>query len=156
MLVITTYKGITHKNEAVESNLESQKPYTPVTVASEERKEEIKNDLATAIRLLNHGELRDPHGESQKVSPFKGTIEVSNAVKRNIRTKDSLAGKECSVEIKIAENGDVLNVTQIGGHDIMCDEVIPAVYKSSPLPMPTNPIANKNLQTANLVFKQER
>ena len=63
---------------------------------------------------------------------------IRQKIQRNLNA-DGLQGKTCSIYLKLASGGLILDVQRIEGEQLACSETIRAVRKSEPLPVSSDP-----------------
>lgn len=80
---------------------------------------------------------------------------IKQTIQRNLIVDDSLKGKSCRLNIKLASNGLVTKVTVLEGNEILCRAAQSAVLKSDTLPVSSEPDVYQKLKDINLTVEPE-
>jgi len=85
----------------------------------------------------------------------KYTLLISAAIQRQWNTDESMQGKQCVLNIKLARSGTVFSVKPISGDKIVCKSAQDAVYKAGTLPVSSDPDVYAKLKEINLTVQPE-
>lgn len=80
---------------------------------------------------------------------------ISNTINQNLYKDESMRGKSCSVNIKLATTGFVTSVNVLGGDRVVCDATVRAVNRIGSLPMSPDPDVYKELKDITLRVEPE-
>lgn len=80
---------------------------------------------------------------------------IKQTIQRNLIVDDAMKGKSCRLNIRIASNGLVTQVTEIGGNTILCRAAKAAVFKSDTLPVSKEADVYQQLREINLTVEPE-
>ncbi|MEP1551832.1 MAG: cell envelope integrity protein TolA [Paraglaciecola sp.] len=78
---------------------------------------------------------------------------IKQTIERNLIVDDAMKGKSCRLNIRLASNGLVIQVTELGGNAILCRAAKAAVYKSDTLPVSKEADVNQQLRDINLTVE---
>lgn len=115
-----------------------------------EREEALAKELAEEQAALAKARQAKVMTEVQKYTSL-----ISATIKRNWVTDQSMKGKECVLNIRLASSGFVTRVTRVSGDTIVCQSAIAAVQKASTLPMSKDPQVYAKLKEINLTVQPE-
>lgn len=85
----------------------------------------------------------------------KYTSLISATIKRHWVTDQSMKGKECVINIRLASSGFVTQVKRVSGDSIVCQSAIAAVRKADTLPVSKDPQVYAKLKEINLTVQPE-
>jgi len=80
---------------------------------------------------------------------------ITQAIQRNWITDDSMKGKFCRLNIRLASNGLVIQVKELAGDTIVCRSAKAAVLKSDTLPVSKEADVYQELKDINLTVRPE-
>lgn len=85
----------------------------------------------------------------------KYTLLISAAIQRHWNVDQSMEGKQCVLNIKLAPSGTVFSVKPISGDKYVCKSAQDAVYKANTLPVSKDPEVYAKLKEINLTVQPE-
>ena len=119
-------------------------------------KERAENELLMAQEMASEqAELTQVRRRAVLSEVDKYTALISGAIKRHWNVDESMKGKQCVLNIKLASSGLVYNVTPISGDKIVCKSAQNAVYKAHTLPVSKDPEVFAQLKEINLTVQPE-
>ncbi|MGB1299403.1 MAG: cell envelope integrity protein TolA, partial [Psychrobium sp.] len=80
---------------------------------------------------------------------------ISATIKGHWVTDQSMKGKECVINIRLASSGFVTQVKRVSGDSIVCQSAIAAVRKADTLPVSKDPQVYAKLKEINLTVQPE-
>lgn len=80
---------------------------------------------------------------------------IKQTIQRNLIVDDSMKGKTCRLNIRLASNGLVTQVKELAGDKILCRAAISAVYKSDTLPISSEDDVYQEFKEFNLTVEPE-
>jgi colicin import membrane protein len=80
---------------------------------------------------------------------------IKQTIQRNLIVDDAMKGKSCRLNIRLASNGLVTQVTELGGNTILCRAAKAAVFKSDTLPVSKEADVYQQLREINLTVEPE-
>lgn len=80
---------------------------------------------------------------------------ITQTIKRNLIVDNSMAGKSCRLNIKLASNGLVMSVKVLKGDTILCRAAESAVFKAATLPVSKEPDVYQKLKDINLTVEPD-
>jgi colicin import membrane protein len=80
---------------------------------------------------------------------------IKQTIQRNLIVDDAMKGKSCRLNIRLASNGLVTQVTELGGNTILCRAAKAAVFKSDTLPVSKEADVYQKLREINLTVEPE-
>lgn len=83
----------------------------------------------------------------------KYTALIKQAIQRNLIVDQSMKGKSCRLNIRLASNGLVTQVRILNGDAILCRAAQTAVYKAETLPVSPEPDVYEKLRDINLTVE---
>ncbi|WP_416308027.1 cell envelope integrity protein TolA [Neptunicella sp. SCSIO 80796] len=126
-----------------------------------ERKKQLAKEQAEQQRMMEE-QLQAEMASRQRARSSQVLSEVQkykaliyNTIQRNLIVDDSMNGKKCRLNIRLASNGFVTNVSVLGGDGIVCDAARRAVLKSETLPVSSDPDIYQQLRDINLTVEPE-
>lgn len=126
-----------------------------------ERKKQVAKEQAEQQRLMEE-QLQAEMAVRQKARSAQVLTEVQkyksliySAIQRNLIVDDSMNGKKCRLNIRLASNGFVTNVKVLGGDNFVCEAARRAVLKSETLPVSSDPDIYEQLRDINLTVEPE-
>lgn len=88
-----------------------------------------------------------------EVQKYKALI--MQTIVRNLITDDAMKGKTCRFNIRLASNGLVIQVKELGGDPLVCRAGKAAILKAVELPVSNEPDVYEQLRNINLTFSPE-
>ncbi|MBZ9612718.1 cell envelope integrity protein TolA [Rheinheimera maricola] len=83
------------------------------------------------------------------------TALIRGAVQRNLLVDESMRGRSCRINIRLASNGFVTQVGVINGDKTVCDAAVRAVNRAGTLPVSADPDVYNQLKDINLTVSPE-
>ncbi|MGI5309324.1 cell envelope integrity protein TolA [Rheinheimera sp. WS51] len=80
---------------------------------------------------------------------------ISNTVNQNLYKDESMRGKSCSINIRLATTGFVTSTNVLGGDRVVCDAAVRALNRINKLPMSSDPDVYKELKDITLRVEPE-
>ncbi|WP_299073833.1 cell envelope integrity protein TolA [uncultured Paraglaciecola sp.] len=80
---------------------------------------------------------------------------IKQTIQRNLIVDDAMKGKSCRLHIRLASNGLVTQVKELGGNTILCRAAKAAVFKSDTLPVSKEYDVYQELREINLTVEPE-
>lgn len=117
------------------------------------RKEQAQQQREIEEQLLAEQQARARQRTEQVLSEVqKYTALITQAIQQKWIVDDSMLGKSCRLNIRLASNGLVIQVTKLGGDDKVCHSAETAIYKAYTLPVSSDPEVFKELKDFNLTI----
>jgi len=110
----------------------------------------IAEQMAAEQSQVNQARQRKILSEIEKY-----TLLISAAIQRHWNTDESMQGKQCVLNIKLAPSGTVFSVKPISGDKFVCKSAQDAVYKANTLPISKDPEVYAKLKEINLTVQPE-
>jgi len=116
--------------------------------AAEEQlmQDELADEADEATRAARQGQLLT---EKQRYIAM-----IVERVRQSWFTDDTMNGKECVIELKLASNGFVTNLSVIAGDNGVCNAAVNAINRVGRFPMPEDPELNAQFRELRLPFKK--
>lgn len=116
--------------------------------AAEEQlmQDDLAEEADEATRAARQGQLLT---EKQRYIAM-----IVERVRQSWFTDDTMNGKECVVELKLASNGFVTNLTVVSGDEGVCNAAVNAINRVGRFPMPEDPELNEQFRELRLPFKK--
>ncbi|MBC3764712.1 cell envelope integrity protein TolA [Neptunicella marina] len=108
--------------------------------------EQLQAEMAARQRARSQQVLSE-------VEKYKSLIYTT--IQRNLLVDDSMNGKKCRLNIRLATTGFVTSVQVLGGDPIVCEAARRAVLKSETLPVSSEPDIYEQLRNINLTVEPE-
>lgn len=83
------------------------------------------------------------------------TALIRSAIQQNLLVDESMRGRSCVVNIRLATNGFVTSVSVVNGDRTVCDAAVRAVNRAGTLPVSTDPDVYNQLKDINLTVVPE-
>lgn len=80
---------------------------------------------------------------------------ITQTIQRNLIVDDSMAGRSCRLNIRLASNGLVISVSVLNGDPILCRAAESAVFKAVTLPVSEEPDVYQKLKDINLTVEPD-
>ncbi|MDN4503677.1 cell envelope integrity protein TolA [Alteromonadaceae bacterium BrNp21-10] len=151
------------KQEAEAAAIAAKKKREKDKAAEDKKKRDEKaaKDKAEQERFMEE-QLQSEMAERQKRRSAQVLTEVQkyqslirSTIQRNLIVDDSMNGKKCRLNIRLASNGLVTQVKILGGDKIVCEAAHRAVFKSDTLPVSSEPDVYEQLRDINLTVEPE-
>lgn len=126
-----------------------------------ERKRQEAKEKAAQERLINEQlqaeqAVRQQRRNKQVLSEVqKYTALIKQTIQRNLIVDDSMKGRSCRLNIRLASNGLVIKVAVLAGDPILCRAAQNAVLKSDTLPVSQEADVYEQLREINLTVEPE-
>jgi colicin import membrane protein len=126
-----------------------------------ERKRQDAKEKAAQERLINEQlqaeqAVRQQRRNKQVLSEVqKYTALIKQTIQRNLIVDDSMKGRSCRLNIRLASNGLVIKVAVLAGDPILCRAAQNAVLKSDTLPVSPEADVYQQLRDINLTVEPE-
>tara|TARA_B100001094_G_C18187632_1_gene804918 strand:+ start:599 stop:1525 length:927 start_codon:yes stop_codon:yes gene_type:complete len=127
---------------------------------AEEKENRLKQQVVLEKKLreqLAEEKKREAKEAHQKVkaeiSRYRAMIQ--STIKRNLILQESMRGKECVVQLDLAEDGFVTRIKRLSGNAVVCRQAEAAIHKSRRLPVSPNPLVYSEMKNINLTIKPE-
>lgn len=114
------------------------------------REDALSKEMAQEQASLNKARQAKVMSEIQKYTSL-----ISSEIKRHWITDQSMKGKQCILNIRLASNGLVLSVKALSGNPVVCNSARTAVLKAEQLPMSKDPQVFAKLKEINLTVQPE-
>lgn len=116
--------------------------------AAEEQlmQDELAEEAEEATRAARQGQLLT---EKQRYIAM-----IVERVRQSWFTDDTMNGKECVIELKLASNGFVTSLSVVGGDSGVCNAAVNAINRVGRFPMPEDPELNAQFRELRLPFKK--
>jgi colicin import membrane protein len=127
-----------------------------------ERKRQIAQEKAAQEKMLNEQlqaeqAVRQQRRNKQVLSEVqKYKALIMQTIVRNLITDDAMKDKSCRFNIRLASNGLVIQVKELGGDPLVCRAGKAAILKAVELPVSKEPDVYEQLRDINLTFKPEK
>lgn len=82
-------------------------------------------------------------------------LRISSTIQKYILTDDTMKGKSCALDMRLADSGLVLSVSSGTGDKLVCRAAVNAVNKVGSLPMSKDPEVAAQLKNIKLIFEPE-
>src|SRR5690554_1855078 len=115
-----------------------------------ERERQIQEDLEREAQQRSAARQQQIATETER---YKGLIRQT--IQRNWITDDSMRGKECVLDIRLAASGFVISVSQGSGDAVVCQSARNAILKTNTLPVPKDPEVFKEFENFALKVAPE-
>lgn len=126
-----------------------------------ERKRQEAKEKAAQERMINEQlqaeqAVRQQRRNKQVLSEVqKYTALIKQTIQRNLIVDDSMKGRSCRLNIRLASNGLVIKVAILAGDPILCRAAQNAVLKSDTLPVSQEADVYQQLRDINLTVEPE-
>jgi colicin import membrane protein len=108
--------------------------------------DELAEEADEARRAARQGQLLT---EKQRYVAM-----IVERVRQSWFTDDTMNGKECVIELKLASNGFVTSLNVAGGDPGVCNAAVNAINRVGRFPMPEDPELNQQFRELKLPFKK--
>lgn len=121
-----------------------------------EAKERAEQERAMQEQLAKEAQARSAARARQAATEVQRyTALIRDAVQRNLLVDESMRGRSCRINIRLASNGFVTNVGVISGDKTVCDAAVRAVNRAGTLPVSPDPDVYNQLKDINLTVSPE-
>lgn len=110
------------------------------------QEDELAEEADEARRAARQGQLLT---EKQRYVAM-----IVERVRQSWFTDDTMNGKECVIELKLASNGFVTSLNVVGGDAGVCNAAVNAINRVGRFPMPEDPELNQQFRELKLPFKK--
>lgn len=110
----------------------------------------IAEQMAAEQAQVNQARQRQVLSEVEKY-----TILISATIQRHWNVDESMKGKQCVLNIKLAPSGTVFSVKPLSGDKFVCKSAQDAIYKANTLPVSKDPEVYAQLKEINLTVQPE-
>jgi len=110
------------------------------------QEDELAEEADEARRAARQGQLLT---EKQRYVAM-----IVERVRQSWFTDDTMNGKECVIELKLASNGFVTSLNVEGGDPGVCNAAVNAINRVGRFPMPEDPELNQQFRELRLPFKK--
>ena len=80
---------------------------------------------------------------------------IKQTIQRNLIVDDAMKGQSCRFNIRLASNGLVIQVKELGGDPLVCRAGKTAILKAVELPVSDEPDVYEKLRDINFTFAPE-
>ncbi len=108
--------------------------------------DELADEADEARRAARQGQLLT---EKQRYVAM-----IVERVRQSWFTDDTMNGKECVIELRLASNGFVTSLNVVGGDAGVCNAAVNAINRVGRFPMPEDPELNQEFRELKLPFKK--
>lgn len=118
--------------------------------ARRRQEQEMQDALAAEQSQLSAARSQQLMSE---VNKYKAMI--TSTIQRNLVVDDSMRGKSCKVQVRLASDGFVTNVSILGGDGQVCRATQNAINKAGRLPVSPEPDVYQQMKEINLEVRPE-
>lgn len=117
------------------------------------KQEQARQQKEIEEQLLAEQQARARQRTEQVLSEVqKYTALITQAIQQKWIVDDSMLGKSCRLNIRLATNGLVIQVNKLSGDDKVCHSAETAIYKAYTLPVSSDPEVFKEFRDFNLTI----
>jgi colicin import membrane protein len=121
-----------------------------------EAKERAEQERAMQEQMAKEAQARSAARARQAATEVQRyTALIRDAVQRNLLVDESMRGRSCRINIRLASNGFVTSVGVISGDKTVCDAAVRAVNRAGTLPVSPDPDVYNQLKDINLTVSPE-
>ena len=152
------------KRKAAENKAQREKEQREkqqkATEAAERKRQDALEKTAQEKRLSEQLQTEQVARQQRRSKQVLSEVQkyqalIQQAIQRNWITDDSMNGKFCVLNIRLASNGLVIQVKQLDGDAIVCRSAKAAVLKSDTLPVSPEADVYEKLRDINLTVRPE-
>lgn len=142
--------------KAAEQKRKAEQAAAEKAAAERERQEaearmKAEQERAMQEQLAKEAQARAAARSRQAATEVQRYIAlISDAVDRSLYKDESMRGKSCSVNIRLATTGFVTSVKVLGGDSNVCDSALRAVNRIGTMPMSSDPDVYEKLKDITL------
>lgn len=119
-----------------------------------EAKQKAEQERSMQEQMEKEAQARSAARSKQAATEVQRYIAlISDAVDRALYKDESMRGKSCSVNIRLATTGFVTNVKVLGGDSNVCDSAVRAINRIGTMPMSSEPDVYDKLK--DITFRVE-
>ncbi|MEH8020261.1 MULTISPECIES: cell envelope integrity protein TolA [Rheinheimera] len=119
-----------------------------------EAKQKAEQERSMQEQMEKEAQARSAARSKQAATEVQRYIAlISDAVDRALYKDESMRGKSCSVNIRLATTGFVTNVKVLGGDSNVCDSAVRAINRIGSMPMSSEPDVYEKLK--DITFRVE-
>lgn len=123
---------------------------------AEEARQRAEQERAMQEQLAKEAQARAAARSRQAATEVQRyTALIRDAIQRNLLVDESMRGKSCRINIRLASNGFVTNVGVLSGDKTVCDATVRAVNRAGTLPVSADPDVYNQLKDINLTVSPE-
>lgn len=123
---------------------------------AEEARQRAEQERAMQEQLAKEAQARAAARSRQAATEVQRyTALIRDAIQRNLLVDESMRGKSCRINIRLASNGFVTNVGVLSGDKAVCDATVRAVNRAGTLPVSADPDVYNQLKDINLTVSPE-
>ncbi|HSG52195.1 MAG TPA: cell envelope integrity protein TolA [Rheinheimera sp.] len=147
--------------KAAEQKRKAEQEAAEKAAAERERQAELARQQAEQERamqeqLAKEAQARAAARAKQAATEVQRyTALIRDAIQRNLLVDESMRGKSCRINIRLASNGFVTRVGVVNGDNVVCDAAVRAVNRAGTLPMSADPDVYNQLKDINLTVIPE-
>jgi len=138
------------KREAEEKALKEAKRKRQQAIEKAEQERALEEQLKAEQAVRQQRRSKQVLSEVQKYQ-----VLIRQTIQRNLIVDDSMKGKSCRLNLRLASNGLVTQVRILEGDAILCRAAQTAVLKSDTLPVSSEPDVYEKLRDINLTVEPE-
>lgn len=138
------------KRESEEKALKESERKRQQAIEQAELERQLEEQLKAEQATRNKRRNKQVLSEVQKYQAL-----IKQTIQSNLIVDDSLKGKSCRLNIRLASNGLVTKVTRLSGDEVLCRAAHTAVLKADTLPVSKEPDVYQKLRDINLTVEPE-
>jgi colicin import membrane protein len=144
------------KNAAAARKANAKKLKEDKARKAREVRERREQELLLQQQMADEQAARDKAHNQQVIGEVeKFTALITQRIKQGMRRDETMRGKSCRVNVKLAFNGLVTKVNVLGGDPQVCDAAKASIYKLDKVPMSKDRAVFEELKDINLTFNPE-
>lgn len=121
-----------------------------------EARERREQELILQQQMADEQAARDKAHNQQVLGEVeKFTALIKQRITQGMLIDETMRGKSCRVNVKLAFNGLVTKVKVLGGDPQVCDAAKASIYKVDKVPISKDPAVFEELKDINLTFNPE-
>ncbi|MGJ8682388.1 cell envelope integrity protein TolA [Paraglaciecola sp.] len=122
----------------------------------QEAKEKAAQEKALQDQLKEEQAARQQRRNKQVLTELqKYEAMIKQVIQRNMIVDDVMRGKSCRFNIRLASNGLVIQVKELGGDALVCRAGKTAILKADTLPVSSEPDVYEKMRNINFTFAPE-
>ncbi|MFT5313749.1 MAG: colicin import membrane protein, partial [Paraglaciecola sp.] len=151
------------QDNAKREKIQREKEQQALKAAERKRQdalEKAEQEKLLAEQLQTEQAARQQQQQQQRSKQVLSEVQkyqalITQVIQRNWITDDSMKGKFCRLNIRLASNGLVIQVKELAGDTIVCRSAKAAVLKSDTLPVSKEADVYQELKDINLTVRPE-
>lgn len=148
------------EDKAKRAKEQREKEENALKIAERKRQDALEKtaqEKLLAEQLQSEQAARQQQQRSKQVlsEVQKYQVLITQTIQRNWITDDSMKGKFCRLNIRLASSGFVINVKELGGDAIVCRSAKAAILRSGTLPVSKEADVYHELKDINLTIGPE-